>query len=73
MPNPRSDRDQHRFAVIVARMMKSVADNMPPHFVEISGAKTRDEFRAKLSESDSIMSIIECCAYEAQCMEEEIK
>lgn len=73
MPSPLSDTDQLRFASIRSRMIESTAQNLPTPFMEQSGAKTRDELREKLAESKSIMAIIECCAYEALCIEEEKK
>ena len=71
MPDPRNDRDQHRFAQIVGRMLDGVAKNAPEYFIESSGVKTRDEFRHKLTESTMVQTIVECCAYEAQLIEEE--
>lgn len=71
MPNPNNDKDQHRFAQIRGRMLDGVAKNLPDYFVEASGAKDRADLRIKIMESESILNIIDCCAYEAQCIEEE--
>lgn len=71
MPDPKSDKDQHRFIQIRERMLDGVAKNLNEVFMHPSGAKDRAQFRAKLMESGAILGIIECCAYEAQCMEEE--
>ena len=71
MPDLRSDQDQHRFAQIKLRMLDSLAINAPSYLVSGAGVKTREEFRQKLDESPTILSIVECCAYEAQRMEEE--
>lgn len=71
MPDPTNDRDQIRFAQIRGRMINSLVKNMPQTYVESSGAKDREEFREKLAESSIILSIVDCCAYEAQCIEEE--
>ena len=71
MPDPHSDKDQHRFAQIRSRMLDGLARNMPQVYVESSGAVSRSKFRDKLIESDMILTIIDACAYEAQCMEEE--
>lgn len=73
MPDPTSDADQLRFAQIMDRMFNGLVKNLPDYFLEQSGAKSRMGLRDKLVASSSIMSIIECCAYEAQCIEEEAR
>lgn len=71
MPDPLSDADQLRFAQIRGRMLDGLAEHLPSHMVEAAGVKTRTEFGDKLKESDSILSIVEVCAYVAQTIEEE--
>lgn len=71
MPNPASDADQLRFAQLRDRMFDSLTKNLPSAFMESAGAQSRKGFRDKLMESDIIISIVECCAYEALCIEEE--
>jgi hypothetical protein len=71
VPDPRSDADQHRFAQIVGRMLDGVAENIPDFYMKSSGAKDRSEYREKLGQSDAIRTIIECCAFVAQTIEEE--
>lgn len=70
MPNPSSDADQLRFAQIREHMLNSVAENIPEIYMTPSGAKTRADYRARLADSAAILAIIDCCAYEAQRMEE---
>jgi hypothetical protein len=71
MPDPNKDADQLRFAQIRSRMLEGLAANLPPDMVESAGAKTREEFRAKLCESESVVRIMEVCAWVSQTMEEE--
>ena len=71
MPNPNSDRDQHRFAQIRSRMLDGLVENLPEFMVTSSGAASREEFRDKLCESSTILAIIESCAYVSQSIEEE--
>ena len=71
MPNPASDSDQLRFSQIRSRMLEGLAKNLPEYFLESSGAKDRDELVDKLRDSPLVVSIIDSCAYEAQCIEEE--
>lgn len=71
MPDPKSDADQLRFAQIRGRMLDGLAKNLPQFFVESSGAKSREDFRDRLCSSDMILAIVDACAYEAQCIEEE--
>lgn len=71
MPNPGSDADQLRFAQIKGRMLAGLAEHLPPYMIEASGAKSRAELASKLASSDSILNIIEVCAYVAQTIEEE--
>lgn len=71
MPNPLSDTDQLRFASIRSRMIDGAAKNLPEIYLKHSGASNRDGLREKLIKSDSIMAIIDCCAFEALRMEEE--
>lgn len=73
MPDPRKDADQHRFAQIRNRMLEGLARNLPEYFIESSGATDRDDLIDKICESAMIVNIIDACAYEAQCMEEESK
>lgn len=73
MPNPLSDIDQLRFASIRSRMIESASQNLPALYMEQSGAKTRGELRERLISSASIMALIDCCAYEALCIEGERK
>jgi hypothetical protein len=71
MTNPPSDTDQLRFASIRSRMIDGTTKNLPEIYLEHSGASNRDELREKLIKSDSIMAIIDCCAFEALRMEGE--
>lgn len=71
MPSPLSDTDQIKFAAIRSRMIDAAAKNLPELYLKHSGAKDRDELRGKLTKSDSIMAIIDCCAFEALLMEGE--
>ena len=71
MPDPTSDSDQLRYAQIRSRMLDSLAENLPPDMVDASGAKTREAFKARLCESESVVRIIEVCAWVAQTIEEE--
>lgn len=71
MPNPSSDADQLRFVAIRSRMIDAAAKNLPELYMKHSGANTREEFREKIIKSDSVMALIDCCAFEAQRMEEE--
>lgn len=71
MPNPTSDTDQLRFAQIRSRMLDGLAENLPDYMVESSGAKDREDFVEKLCKSESIVRIIDVCAYVAQAIEEE--
>ena len=71
MPDPLSDRDQHRFAQIRSRMLEGLVLNLPRHMMESSGAKTHEEFKERLCESDAILAIIEVCAWVSQTIEEE--
>lgn len=66
-----SDAEQHRFTSIRSRMLYNVSENLPSIYVEQSGAKSRSEFRQRLTASDSILAIIDCCAYEALKIEQE--
>jgi hypothetical protein len=52
-------------------MLECLVKNLPQVFLESSGANTRDEFRENLCESSFVVAIVEACAYEAQCIEEE--
>lgn len=71
MPNPKSDSDQLRFSQIRSRMLEGLVTNLPPHMMESSGAKTREEFKEKLCASETMVLIIEVCAWVAQTIEEE--
>ena len=71
MPDPNKDSDQLRFAQIRGRMLEGLVANLPSHMMESAGAKTREEFEKKLCSSDSIVAIIEVCAWVSQSMEEE--
>lgn len=71
MPDPTSDADQLRFAQIRDRMIQGLINNLPMAYIEGSGAKSRIGFRDKIAESPMLLTIIETCAYEAQCIEEE--
>jgi hypothetical protein len=73
VPDPLSDIDQLRFVSIRSRMLDSAAKSLPTLFLEQSKATSREDLRAKLCESVSIMAIIDCCAYEALRIEEERK
>lgn len=69
MPNPKSDRDQIRFAQIRGRMVQGITKNCTDAFLKASNSD-RASLADKLAESAMIMEIIDCCAYEAQCIEE---
>ena len=71
MPDPTKDSDQLRFAQIRSRMLEGLVENLPSYMMESSGAKTREEFKDKLCESESMVRIIEVCAWVSQIMEEE--
>lgn len=71
MPDPKSDRDQLRFAQIRERLLNGITKNMPSYYVEASDSQSRKGFREKLMESDLVLHLLECCAYEVLCMEEE--
>ena len=70
MPDLSRAEDQLRFAHIRSRMLSGLVEHLPDGFMKQSGAKTRNELMIKLCESDSIMAIVETCAYVAQELEE---
>lgn len=71
MPDPTNDRDQLRFAQIKRRMVERLMENLPPFYIEELGVKSNKGLLEKLAESDFLMAVLESCAYEAQCIEEE--
>lgn len=71
MPNPKSDADQLRFSQIRSRMMEGISKNCSSLFLDQTAASTREDLVELLIQSPMIVEIIECCAYEAQCIEEE--
>lgn len=71
MPDPKNDTDQLRFAQIRSRMVEGIAKNCSKLFLEQTTAAARDDLAELLRQSPMIVEIIECCAYEAQCIEEE--
>lgn len=71
MPDPKSDADQLRFAQIRSRMLEGIAKNCSLAFLDHSAATSRSELALLLSQSPTIVELIDCCAYEAQCIEEE--
>lgn len=70
MPDLDKDRDQLRFVHIRSQMLTGLIEHLPDGFMKQSGAKTRTELMLKLCESDSVMAIVETCAYVAQELEE---
>ncbi len=71
MPDPKSDADQLRFAQIRSRMLDGLVKHLPKFFYASSGATTPEELRDRITASDTFLAILDTCAYEAQCMEEE--
>jgi hypothetical protein len=70
MPDLSKDKNQLRFAHIRSQMLTGLVEHLPDGFMEQSGAKTRAELMIKLCESDSVMAIVETCAYVAQGLED---
>lgn len=73
MPDFKRDSDQLRFSQIRSRMLDTIASHCSQQFMQSAGVDTRAALRNKLMESPSVLELIECCAYAAQCIEEERK
>jgi len=70
-PSPQDPEVVLRLTAIKYRMIKDLAKHLPNDWIENANASSRTDFLQKMYESETIMVIVDLCAWTMLCIEVE--